>query len=356
LARAIVSRLLQLGPLVVATTHYPELKAYAFATPGVENASVEFDVETLAPTYRLMTGVPGRSNALAIAGRLGMPGEILEAASGMLDPDELRVDSLLQDIRRRRDEADAFLQRARAEEEQARTLRDSASRELQQAEHARRGARTEALAEAESELEEARQTLKRLRRDRESLQITREHLDERRREVDQATNRVRTFRREKLKSPAATPGRKPILAGDRVRVIPLDQEGEVTAVDGGMADVMLGALKTRQPVGALERLGRAREEQSPRPIVMPAASGPVNLELDLRGYRAAEIEAMLDEYLEHAYRAGMPFVRIIHGKGTGALRKVVKDVLSSHPAVASHEIAPANQGGDGATVALLRGT
>jgi DNA mismatch repair protein MutS2 len=274
----------------------------------------------------------------------------------MLDPDELRVDSLLQDIRRRRDEADAFLQRARAEEEQARTLRDSASRELQQAEHARRGARTEALAEAESELEEARQTLKRLRRDRESLQITREHLDERRREVDQATNRVRTFRREKLKSPAATPGRKPILAGDRVRVIPLDQEGEVTAVDGGMADVMLGALKTRQPVGALERLGRAREEQSPRPIVMPAASGPVNLELDLRGYRAAEIEAMLDEYLEHAYRAGMPFVRIIHGKGTGALRKVVKDVLSSHPAVASHEIAPANQGGDGATVALLRGT
>jgi DNA mismatch repair protein MutS2 len=321
----------------------------------VENASVEFDVETLAPTYKLMTGVPGRSNALAIAGRLGMPREIIEAASAMLDPDELRVDSLLQDIRRRRDEADAFLERARAEEEQARALRDAASRELQQAEHARREARTEALAEAESDLEEARETLKRLRRDREALQITREHVHERRREVDQATDRVRRFRREKLKSPAAAPGRKPISAGDRVRVVPLDQEGEVIAVDGGMVDVMLGALKTRQPIGALERLGRARDEQTPRPIVMPAASGPVNLELDLRGYRAAEIEAMLDEYLEHAYRAGMPFVRIIHGKGTGALRKVVKDVLSAHPAVASHEIAPANQGGDGATVALLRG-
>jgi DNA mismatch repair protein MutS2 len=355
LARAIVSRLLQLGPLVVATTHYPEVKAYAFATPGVENASVEFDVETLSPTYRLMVGVPGRSNALAIAGRLGMPREILEAASGMLDPDELRVDSLLQDIRRRRDEADAFLQRARAEEEQARALRDTASRELQKAEFARREARAEALTEAESALEEARETLKRLRRDRESLQITRQHLDERRREVDQATDRVRTFRREKLKSPVPTPGRKPISAGDRVRVVPLDQEGDVIAVDGGTADVMLGALKTRQPVGALERLGRARDEQTSRPIVMPAASGPVNLELDLRGYRVAEIEAMLDEYLEHAYRAGMPFVRIIHGKGTGALRNVVKDVLSTHPAVASHELAPANQGGDGATVALLRG-
>ncbi len=355
LARAIVSRLLELGALVVATTHYPELKAYAFATPGVENASVEFDAETLAPTYRLMIGVPGRSNALAIAGRLGMPQEILEAASSLLDPDELRVDSLLQDIRRRRDEADAILHRARAEEDRVRALRGAASRELQQAELARREARTEALAEAESDLENARETLKRLRRDREALQISREHLDERRREVNQATDLVRKFRRDKLRSPAAMPGKKPISSGDRVRVVPLDQEGEVIAVEGGMADVMLGALKTRQPVGALERLGRARADQPPTPIIMPAASGPVNLELDLRGYRAAEIEAMLDEYLEHAYRAGMPFVRIIHGKGTGALRKVVKDVLSAHPVVASHEIAPANQGGDGATVALLRG-
>jgi DNA mismatch repair protein MutS2 len=356
LARAIVSRLLELGPLVVATTHYPEVKAYAFATPGVENASVEFDVKTLAPTYRLMIGVPGRSNALAIAGRLGMPSEILDAASGMLDPDELRVDSLLQDIRRRRDDADASRDRARAEEEQARALRDAAERELERAERTRREARSEALTEAEHELEEARETLKRLRRDRDSLQITREHLEERRREVDHAAERVRTFRREKINTVAPVLGKKPIARGDRVRVIPLDQEGEVVNVDGGTADVMLGALKTRQPLGVLERLGRVRNEEARQPIAMPASSGPVNVELDLRGYRAAEVEALLDEYLEHAYRAGMPFVRIIHGKGTGALRKVVKDVLSVHPAVASHEIAPANQGGDGATVALLRGS
>jgi DNA mismatch repair protein MutS2 len=356
LARAIVSRLLELGPVVVATTHYPEVKAYAFATPGVENASVEFDVKTLAPTYRLMIGVPGRSNALAIAGRLGMPSEILDAASGMLDPDEIRVDSLLQDIRRRRDDADASRDRARAEEEQARALREAAERELERAERARREARSEALTEAERELEEARETLKRLRRDRDSLQITREHLEERRREVDHAAERVRTFRREKINTVAPVLGKKPIARGDRVRVVPLDQEGEVVNVDGGTADVMLGALKTRQPLGVLERLGRVRNEEARQPIAMPASSGPVNVELDLRGYRAAEVEALLDEYLEHAYRAGMPFVRIIHGKGTGALRKVVKDVLSVHPAVASHEIAPANQGGDGATVALLRGS
>jgi DNA mismatch repair protein MutS2 len=354
LARAIVSRLLELGPLVIATTHYPEVKAFAFATPGVENASVEFDVKTLAPTYRLMTGVPGRSNALAIAGRLGMPREILEAASGLLDPDELRVDSLLQDIRRRRDEADALLDRARGESEQAEALRKTAERELREAEHARREARGEALAEAEAELEQAREAFKRLQRDRDSLHIAREQLEERRREVDRAADQVRTFRRERIAKPQPAPGARPIRAGDRVRIVSLDQEGEVIAVDGEMADVMLGALKTRQPLAALDRLGRVREEPS-RPILVPPSPGPVNLELDLRGYRAAEIEAMLDEYLEQAYRSGMPFVRIIHGKGTGALRKVVRDVLSVHPAVASHEVAPANQGGDGATVALLRG-
>lgn len=356
LARAIVSRLLERGPLVVATTHYPEVKAYAFATPGVENASVEFDVATLAPTYRLMTGVPGRSNALAIAGRLGMPPEILAAASTMLDPDELRVDSLLQDIRQRREEADAYLERARGAEDAARQAREAAERELTSAEVARQTARQEALAEAETELEAAREALKRLQRDRESLQLTREHLEARRREVDTAAERVRTFRRQRVIEPRPAPGKKPISPGDRVRVISLDQVGDVTAVDGGMADVMLGALKTRQPLNALERLGRAREEEPRRPVALPAVAAPVNLELDLRGYRAAEIEAMLDEYLEQAYRAGMPFVRIIHGKGTGALRQVVREVLSGHPAVASHESAPANQGGDGATVALLRGS
>lgn len=353
LARAIVGRLLELGPLVVATTHYPEVKAYAYATPGVENASVEFDVETLAPTYRLMIGVPGRSNAIAIAGRLGMPGEILATATGLLDPDELRVDSLLQDIRRRRDEAEAALLRVQASEDEARGLRRAAERELREAERVRHEARGEALAEAEAELEEARAALRQLQRDRETLQIAREQVEERRRDVDRAAVQIRQVRRERTAS-AGTTFQPTIAVGDRVRVIPLDQEGEVISADGGHADVMMGALKTRQPLVALQRLGRARQVESRRPAVVPAARESVNLEIDLRGYRASEVEAMLDAYLEAAYRSGLPFVRIIHGKGTGALRKVVRDLLATHPAVASYESAPANQGGDGATVAVLR--
>jgi DNA mismatch repair protein MutS2 len=356
LARAIVNRLLEIGPLVVATTHYPEVKAFAFATPGVENASVEFDVKTLAPTFHLLIGVPGRSNALAIAGRLGMPREILDAASGMLDPDEQRVDTLLQDIRRRRDDAEALVDRARAEEEAASSLRRAAEQELREAHEVRRDARESALAEAEGALSEARETLKRLQRDRDSLHIAREHIDERRREIDRAAESVRTFRRERFAPLRPAPGAVPIAAGDLVRVIPLNLEGEVLSIGDGFADVMMGALKTRQPVSALERLGRPRREEPARPAVALAPRAPVNLELDLRGYRAGEIEPMLDEYLEQAYQAGMPFVRIIHGKGTGALRKVVRDVLSSHPTVEKYEFAPANQGGDGATVALLRST
>jgi DNA mismatch repair protein MutS2 len=355
LARAIVGRLLDVGPLVVATTHYPEVKAFAYATAGVENASVEFDVATLAPTYRLKIGVPGKSNALAIAGRLGMPAEILEAASGLLDPDDQRVDTLLQDIRLRREAADQVLERARGEQAAAESLRRAATRELEEAERVRQSAHEAALAEAEAELSEARDMLKRLQRDRDALQISRDQLEERRREVDQAAHRVRTFRRESQRPAALAPEPRVIAVGDRVRVVPLDQEGEVVQVADDFADVMLGALKMRQPFSALERLGRARADSGGTPIIVPASRGPVQLELDLRGYRAAEIEAMLDEYLENAYRAGMPFVRIIHGKGTGALRKVVRDVLASHPAVAKHEVAPANQGGDGATVALLRG-
>ncbi|MCC6315939.1 MAG: Smr/MutS family protein [Thermomicrobiales bacterium] len=140
-----------------------------------------------------------------------------------------------------------------------------------------------------------------------------------------------------------------------MRVIALGQEGEVTSVSDGMADIRLGALKTRLPLGALERLGRARPQPQERALYTPPPPAePVDLELDLRGYRAGEIEPMLERYIEGAYRAGMPFVRIIHGKGTGALRNVVRDFLSAHPAVATYELAPREQGGDGATVATLR--
>jgi len=356
LARSLISELLAREPLVIATTHYSEVKAYAYATPGVENASVEFDLQSLAPTYRLMIGVPGRSNALAIARRLGMPTSIVDAAGDYLDPDDIRADALLQDIRKRRDDADLVLAQARETEKEAQQLRRIAARHVREADIIRQEARAEALAEAEQDLGEVRETLKRLERDRETVAASRAHVEGRRQEVERAADAVRVFRRERIGRPraATAAAARPIRAGDRVRIRALGQEGEVVSVSDGFADVQLGSLKLRQPLDDLERLGRAKQSEQERTVFKPPAPDFVPVEIDLRGHRAAEIGEMLDRYVEDAYRSGLPWVRIIHGKGTGALRQVVRDLLQQHPAVLNHALAPPEQGGDGATIANLR--
>ncbi len=355
LARAIISSLLKTGAMVIGTTHYSEVKAYAYATPGVENASVEFDVKTLAPTYRLMIGVPGRSNALAIARRLGMPKPILEEAGGLIDPDDQRADSLLQDIRRRRDEAERSVAAAKEQQREIDRLRREIERERREAEIQRQNARDEALAVAEAELAEIRDTLRRLQRDREMIGATREHVEQRQKEAAAAADIAKQFKRRRTPPPPATQAPKAISVGDRVLIETLGQEGEVVGVTGTHADVQFGALKTRQPLGDLRRLGRAKIEKS-EPQHVPLAPIPyVPMEIDIRGNRAGEIDDMLERYLDEAYRSGLPMVRIIHGKGTGALRQVVRDALKASPIVERHESAPSNEGGEGATVAYLRG-
>lgn len=355
LARALISNLLERGPLVIATTHYSEVKAYAYATPSVENASVEFDVATLAPTYKLSIGVPGRSNALAIARRLGMPQGIVDDAAGLLDPNELRVEEVLQDIRKRRQEVDAALERARETEDEAKQLRRLSARALREAEQERQSARADALAEAEQELGQVRETLRRLQRDREMVSATREHVEQRRQETEQAAEAVRTFKRARVRRPApvGAEARREIKAGDRVSVDSLGQEGEVLSIEDGFAEIQLGSLKLRQPLDALTRLGRVKAQQE-RQVYRPAAPEFVPMEIDIRGHRAAEVPELLEGYLESGYRAGLPWVRIIHGKGTGALREVVRNHLRGHPVVASSALAPAEQGGDGATVVQLK--
>lgn len=355
LARAIISALLAKNAIVIGTTHYSEVKAFAYATAGVENASVEFDLKTLSPTYRLMIGVPGRSNALAIARRLGMPKAILDEAAGMLDPDELRADTLLQDIRRRRDEAEVVLRSARDRDREIELLRAEIESERRSAELARQAARQEALAEAEAELSEVRDTLRRLQRDREMIGATRDHVAQRQDEATRAEEIVKEFRRKRIAQPRPAQQPREIRVGDRVIVESVGQEGEVVWLSNSDADVQMGSLKTRQPLSGLRRIGRAREEKAEREPRQIAPLPYVPMEIDIRGNRAAEVEPMLESYLDEAYRSGLPMVRIIHGKGTGALRQVVREALQANPVVQRHELAPSNEGGEGATVAYLRG-
>ena len=360
LARAIISELLRKRAMVIATTHYSEVKAYAYATPGVENASVEFDVKSLRPTYRLMMGIPGKSNALAIAMRLGMPKKIVDEAETMLEPGDTDAAQLIDDIRTRRDEITRELGSVKRAEEEVRELRRRAARALREAEDAKRTARDEAIAEVQEELASAREAAREIGRQHQVRATVpapdRQQLARALKEADEVVKTVQ--RKKQPRARHIQIDSTPIRAGDRVKVLAFDEDGEVVKVDGKDAEIQMGALKVRQPVAALERIGRARQPQlrSSASIAreLQSTMEAVPIELDLRGKRAEEIGPIVESYVNDAYLMGMPFVRIIHGKGTGALRQVVRDLLREVPVVSKSEPAGAKEGGEGATVAHLR--
>ncbi len=362
LARALISRLLSARAMVIATTHYSEVKAFAYATPGVENASVEFDVETLSPTYRLTVGIPGKSNALAIARRLGVPGEVIDHAQSLLLAGDQQADDLIADIRRRREQAGAELATAERTRADVEELRRRAARALREAELARREARDSATAEVERELHDARELARSLQRSSmagNAAGPTREEAREASTRLAAALDETRRIRKRREPQAAQLQRPRPVRPGDRVRVHSLDMTGDVISVDGGNVSVQLGALKTRVPVSDVERTSRGEGASQPTGgttrVEVPKPDLRVSVETDFRGQRAAEVEEQLEQYLQDAYLAGLPWVRIIHGKGTGALRKVVRDLLQDHPVVERSETARQNEGGDGATVAYLRG-
>ena len=375
LARALVTTLLERGCFAIATTHYSELKSFAWATPGVQNASVEFNIETLSPTYRLMIGVPGQSNALAIAERLGMPTDVIALARGWLDPELERVDVLLDQIRSLRDEAEQAARDARAMTAAAAQEQAAARAERIEAEATRVQARTEALEEIEAELAQARQTVRRIRdtpTQRRPMQpsapptaaanagtSTTDAADvsptEARHTLDQAAAAIRRAARRRSRPPVMDTLR----VGDTVELRALGGEGEVLRFsdDGTQADIQMGAFKVRQPLATLRRLSKAQaSQQSPRRSTptIPPPSRHVDMELHLRGQRAAGIDDLLDEYLNDAYLSRLPYVRIVHGKGTGVLREVVHQIVGKHPLVDRWETPPAYEGGDGVTIAYLR--
>jgi DNA mismatch repair protein MutS2 len=352
LARSLIAQLLELGPLVVATTHFSEVKAFAFESPGVQNASVEFDVATLSPTYRLAIGVPGQSNALAIARRLGMPGVILDRAASMLDPNDLRADVLLQQVQRKRDEANRLMARAEEERRLARESREQAEQTRQEAEHLKQLAREEVLAESEETLATLRAALRRLERTRDAGAAA-QPLAETKAEVERADDLVKEQKRavSVRRKEAAKPG---LEVGDRVEILSLGQEGELLSIDSDGAEVSMGALKLRMPLQGLRRIGAARKETTSSRVSVPRASGAmVPIEIDVRGMRAYDAETEIERYLDAAVLSDLPYVRIIHGKGTGALRTAVRNLLNQNKAVVRHEPAGRTEGGDGATIAYF---
>jgi DNA mismatch repair protein MutS2 len=368
LARALMTHLLESGITTMVTTHHPDLKAYAHATPGVVNASMEFDLKTLQPTYRLSIGLPGRSNALAIAERLGMPDEIVTGARSELNPSDLQVDDLLDEIHSQRELARAA--RAAAENSRQSVEQEHAElvERLEQIEDERQAvladARTEAegeVAQLQEELRQVRRALARAGQPLEALKQAEEQLTALEKQVEKPIERqVVSDLPELLK--------RPVRLGDKVRLRALNTEGVVTALSESEAEVQVGVLRIRtrlsevQPLkGGFSEDEQAGEEGQPQPA-QPIQSGgdfyhaSPGMEIDLRGKRGDEALDALEHYLDAAYLSGLPFARIIHGKGTGRLRSLVREALSTHPHVRSFEGGKDNEGGEGVTVAKLRST
>lgn len=360
LARAILTTLLDRGALAVATTHYAAMKSFAYATEGVENAAVEFDVATLSPTYRLIVGVPGRSYGLAIAARLGMPDEIVARARSYLSDDELQVDELLAAIQAERDAAQEERSRAGELRVAAEQLLRDAGVERDEAARRAESARDDAFAAVEAELAELRERLRRLARDRERVAANQEWM----RAAEHTAGELREeLRRARAKRAPATLRREMgehLRPGDRVAIASLGQQGEVIAVlETGEAELQLGTFRLRRPITELRRIGR-KEAGTATPRAPRDGDGgrrdvaAIPLDIDLRGMRALETEETLERYLNDAYLASLPFVRIIHGKGTGALRQSVREFVRNHPLVAGFESEADRQGGEGVTVVKLR--
>jgi DNA mismatch repair protein MutS2 len=371
LARALLDHLLERHITTLVTTHHPELKAYAHDTPGVVNASVEFDLDTLQPTFHLTIGLPGRSNALAIAQRLGLPEPIVSSARSELRPEDIQAEDLLDEIHRQRDlsrQARAAAEKARREAEDLRS--DLASR-LDNIEDERmcvlESARIEnedRLQELEAEISKVRRELMRAKQPLEVVKEIEEQIDEIKEEVVQPV--------ERQLPEVSIPQLRAIRLGDKVRLRTLGTKGVVTALSGEEAEVQVGVMRVRTRLTDIELplVGNGPQEES---VKSPATTGqqPIErsvpstsklskglppspgFELDLRGQRADDALESLDKYLEKAYLSALPFVRIIHGKGTGRLRTVVRETLGRHPYVNSFESGKEKEGGDGVTVAKL---
>jgi DNA mismatch repair protein MutS2 len=368
LARAILAHLMERGITTLVTTHHPELKAYAHTMPGIVNASVEFDVRTLRPTYQLTIGIPGRSNAIAIAQRLGLPDSILEAARNEVNPESLRADNMLDDIKRQRNLSHKERQKAEKARAEVHKLRRELAERLEKIEDERREVLAKARAEGELEVEILKRNLESLKRQMKKVKQPIEALAKIEEKLEQAEEQVaQPVERKKSKVESQPVG--PLKLGEKVILRSLGSQGIVTALSESEAEVQVGSLRVRAKRGDIQR--RADEEENVeveaskvknrksktqssdlKPSALNLQPGP-GMELDLRGMMAEDALAKLDDYLDKAYLSGMPFVRIIHGKGTGKLRQEVRAALKHHPQVATFEIGLENEGGDGVTVAKM---
>ncbi|MBC7106546.1 MAG: Smr/MutS family protein, partial [Firmicutes bacterium] len=346
--------LLRRGARTVATTHYAQLKEFAASHPGVENASVEFDPETLRPTYRLVVGRPGQSSALAVAAGLGMPPTVVARARELLSPDERRLQALLE-------RAEAASRAAVRDREEAARLRAEAlelKKKYEELMGALEARRRETLAEARNRAQalvrEARQEAARIIEELRAA-AAREAAREREAAVERLRAQLKALDERVHDAGDAAPAAplEEVAPGDRVYIPRYGREGEVLKVAGSQVQVLVGVLRVDLPLEELRRVAPAAQEADRGHVRLVSRPREVGAEVNLRGLPVDEALYRLEKYLDEACMAGLPRVHIIHGKGTGAVRQAVHRYLSAHPRVKNFRLGGHGEGGLGVTVVEL---
>ncbi len=366
LAIAIISETRARGAKVAATTHYAELKTFAMTTAGVENASCEFDVETLRPTYKLLIGIPGKSNAFAISQRLGLPERVIESAREQMSGESVRFEDVLtqleqkrQALEREKEETDRLLLRREEDARKAREFREQMERAKENARSRGENEAKRILADARAAADETFRELDALRK-AQKKQADAQEANEKRADILHKLNDAREAvgARESIKAPIPKPSR-PIAAGDLVEIPGTGRQAEVLSVQGETLTCKAGPLQMKVKAAEV-RLIEDDERAALAPKKPASGAGHISLraaaprELDIRGMESLEAESVVENYIDSAVLAHLESVTVIHGKGTGALRKAVHALLKRNKHVKSFRLGAFGEGEAGVTVVELR--
>jgi DNA mismatch repair protein MutS2 len=355
LAQSILLHFLNQGTMIVATTHFSELKAFAHATAGLQNASLDFDPVTLGPTFHLTIGIPGGSNALAIASNLGLPDEIISSARERLSKGSLEIETLLADLMNEKLKLESLRKSIQKEQTEAERLRMELQEEVrnfkEQQQELLSGTRTKMIHEGDELLKQIRDAMIELKQNnsKEKIELARKAL---------------SLVREELKGQAWQPAVKKskegneaaLKIGDKVWLRSMNIYGTIISLpdSNGQLEIQIGNTKVKLTDENLEKTNPSTNQISSYASVKNTSTyRTAPPELDLRGKRADEVETELEGYLNNASMANLPSVRIIHGVATGVVRQIVRQYLTKHPLVASFSPGKREEGGDGVTIASL---
>jgi DNA mismatch repair protein MutS2 len=357
LAISILDEVYNRGARVVATTHYPELKAYGYNRSGVINASVEFDIETLSPTYKLLIGVPGRSNAFEISKRLGLDERIIERAKSHVSSESNKVENMIASLEYSKKRAEEEFKEAEDFRKEAEKLHKELQRQIIELNEKRdeliEEAKRKAAEIVKASQQEAEKIISELRRmQKEKLAEIKEHeLIEARKRLEEAAPKLDT----KKKTKQTKASQHVFQPGDEVKVINLNQKGHlIEKVSDDEWQVQIGILKMKVKETNLEYIGTPKPLETRPLATVKGKDYHVGLELDLRGERYEDALVRVEKYIDDALLAGYPRVSIIHGKGTGALRKGVQEFLKKHRSVKNIRFGEATEGGTGVTIVELK--